>query len=1459
MKKYILVIFALSALMLFGCSGDNEYLNTQYVDADPTQKDQEPIPIHPMFDNGVGTWQSLFSFAGAIDPVGTILSEDFDGDGINNDDETTTNIWVADYPVIETHIAAPVTLRIEIQDSATGSSKQLSTEITASNVENTSDKSTEAVHRNEVNLKTVQFQDQFSRSNSMSQSQSRSMSVSASGTAYGCTAKASMSQSSSVSRSFSNAYGETKTKWKDVPFKNNTNRNGWALNRKEAAKNSRKLRGEMKRAFNGTNEVKSNAGYVRASLYINNMSVNMPVKLRDITCSLMLETPEGELLPVQSFKLRNNDYSMFEIELYGNSTFGPYVVELDNLNTHEIKEAIKRGYNPKIFIIDYEMRHVESSNYRDALAANYTGDNLKIIEENAKGRTAGVRFVGPGIREFYRVVAFDTNANDSDENASSAGNPTAITPGVPLKKALKRVSFSKNQKGDSIEYANYVLDFTGIDPLTEIENPSDPNNPYPPRVLVRGIKSVNGVETKLPLADVILDDENFEGEPIYVMKKLSEWDEKDFEEFKIWVIFDKGKYYANADDSLDGSNNMQEFTYSYTDSPTVPVTVPVVKGLNSVVWPGDHYDIVYLDMAQHLGLEYDFGTNPIETVVQEAKIIRFNTRWNAQDVGKHPFYPDTMSKYLGTAAPGDIIEVKIKLKDTHYLNPNFGTPEVDDDTSIFSKFDYNWSVTNEKFDIDEALDFEISFGLGGDHSDWVNLLDVANRSPYAEYHDKFTIVDRSWDFLDQEYTLYIRLADEFDGVEQDGEVNLFMRPALNNAYRESIWPLRFMDVKKFRGVLAGKMQKDVYTISVMYGTGEIAVEDNEIYIGGVENKIVSVTPDKDDNTRYTITLLNKLAKDHERGEQVYVDLEEENEPGCQDLRLAVNNSFANDWNAEHGTEPPALPDDDGYMPLLSALADTTPARYLGFDTALIIANWLGNNNYNHPHWNNWVEGTKLEGFLDRLFNPLLKTSAGTGMRLFAHTVEGELWDDFIASVDNEDDQISPQIAIDGDRVLMVWVSKVNELRGRVFDFSKELPEPVGEEFEINTTSSIINDPRIAISEGRAFVVWSINNTSIMGRIYDIAGETVVPVTNELTIDTNGGGLQYTPDVAITGNRAIVAWIDQTAVPLWAWSTECRIYDISGPTPAPLDSVSMRIHYNHTSSATRARVVAYDGKAFIVWKNSDDIRGAIYDISGTTPVAYTEFADFLVSKTNNGIQGNQVISMAGSRALVAWESNDSGTNDIRGRLFDLSGENPDSVNGMDDVLISTNNVGEQINPHFSMAENHAFITWQSNDNGTDYDIRGIIWDISGDEPGPLREMDDFLISTSNSEDQITPFTSFEGNRVFITWSSMDNGSNNDIRGMVYDVSGSELLPINGVNDFLVSTTNHEEQQVPQVVSNGGSNFVAWQSSDFGGNFNIRARNLIFSSDTGLSLPHGLNYFMVSPLIERNFDVEVNIVE
>ncbi|MEQ9365105.1 MAG: hypothetical protein RIF32_12715, partial [Leptospirales bacterium] len=252
------------------------------------------VPLANLFSLPPGQFASMASMAGVIDPVGTTLPQDFDGDGILNDDETASNRWTADYPVVQTKIATPVTLKIEILQSTTQSNDEITSEITSNDFEDTVNRGTEQSHRNEINERTTQFKDSISSSSSLALGQRISNSSSyglnlSGGALFGLIEGSygfSHSQEHSKENSWSNSqsYAETRTKWADVPFKNNLNRNAWQVKSDSAARKARKFRSELRQKIDETSVVEANAGYVRAALYIENLSVNMPVRLSNILC-----------------------------------------------------------------------------------------------------------------------------------------------------------------------------------------------------------------------------------------------------------------------------------------------------------------------------------------------------------------------------------------------------------------------------------------------------------------------------------------------------------------------------------------------------------------------------------------------------------------------------------------------------------------------------------------------------------------------------------------------------------------------------------------------------------------------------------------------------------------------------------------------------------------------------------------------------------------------------------------------------------------------------------------------------------------------------------------------------------------------------------------------------------------------------------------------------------------------
>lgn len=899
----------------------------------PTPSGSGEAALNPLFSYTAGTWLSMKAIGGAIDPVGTSLAQDFDGDGIRNDLETTSNIWVADYPVIESQVAPPVTMKIEILKTTGSGTSTIDSNLTSDNFESRKNEGSEKYHQDEINLKTI---NNGQTTNSSVSETKKDLKASAPGGFLSKLLPLPLplpDLSGGIGNTTTNTNTTVRQLFEDRPFVNNIDRLAMSTKSDSAAKNARDYRREKRQKQDEDFATKSDGGVVRAALYIKNQSNNMPVKLSNILCSLVFETANGSLIPMQSFRLRNDDYSLFEVEVYGNTEFGPYVVELKSLNTVEIENAIAYGYTPKIFIVDYKMTHVQDSNYRSALSSSFSGDNLKIIEENAKGRTALVKVIYPDYREMFRITAFDTKLAAGGTNICNAAHidtlsPASVSPGLAMHKFLERLRCS----GLQVEFGHFIYDFTGT--------------PYAgkyPKMYSYTVKSVNGREVTAPCSALVsgtgyLPETGTYGPVTNVCEiKMANLTEQQLDAFSVWATFNNGKLYAPDEFAKNNGGAIISFdgvAVAACGVANQPCGIPVAKGISSTVWAGDNYDLVLLRMPDFLNLQNAFGRNPIET----GATLALNTKWDIAAMGEYPFDPTTRSVFLGKAGLGDTIELNFNLKDTKLLNPNWGA-DVDPGTGLaFNNFQYSPGNSTKKYSVEEAIDFELNLGLGGQAGDWHNLL----RSP------ALTVVNKSLDYINQKFTVQVTLPATHPYAPPDGLVNLYLRPAPNNAYRNALWPQSYQLVNRFEAKVKTSAALGATSVALEIGNGSLAVGDTLRFVG--DSTAYTVVTENTNGTTRTLTVSPALAAALTVGTKAGVNAN----LAAPTTRVVFDSISTTDnvFTAYNALVPTARLltsnasiDPSGTATTLDCAANPqwfTPAKCLGHNTNYLITNWLGN-------------------------------------------------------------------------------------------------------------------------------------------------------------------------------------------------------------------------------------------------------------------------------------------------------------------------------------------------------------------------------------------------------------------------------------------------------------------------------------------------------------------------------------
>ncbi|WP_167881078.1 LIC12048 family lipoprotein, partial [Leptospira gomenensis] len=1303
----------------------------------------------------------------------------------------------------------------------------------------------EKIHQTELNLKTVQYQDSFSNSSQSSESVSSGFGAGVTSSSFGFN----YNQNNSSSWERQNSTSSTTTYWADKPFKNNIDSDSLSRKSTNANNKARKYRSDKSQKVNSTSIVDANAGYIRAALYIKNLSVNMPVKLSNILCSVMFENGAGELIPIQSFRLRNDDYSLFEIEVYGGSEFGPYVIELSNLNTVEIEKAIALGYNPKIYIVDYRMTHVPDSNYRSSLL-NFTGDNLKIIEENAKSRTSLVKIYGPNIRDLYRVAAFDTPG--TTENCSTRTAST-LAPGVTLRKALNRIACS----GPEVTFKDYVIDLSEIAPRLGES-----------RAHLSLIHSIAGVTSRIPCDPGTFTGSDGVSRTACIQKPISQWTDDEKNNSGVWAIYSKGKYFNTTQYYKDGTD-VRFFDPSNLNK------APMLKSVDSTIWAGDNYDIVYISFRDTLFKKQTFGTNPLET----GKEYPLNTAWDLKSMGDHPYYPDMNSLYLGEAGFGEKIELKFKLNKTKYLRPDFGVPTTSGVSQFFHNFSYNPREVNDRFEIDEVPDFEISLGFGGTRPDWMHIVrDLSTSDPYKPQSCGQTL-----DFLSQTFTLCVRLPTMHDTVSTAlGLIKLYVRPALNSGYRRTIWPLAYTDVRKVRAQLAAPLVSGVSFVIVKPGFGDNGVPEigDLLYVLGNNTtayRVNQVSVPAADGT-YRIDVDTPFLQDAPKTTEVFVksNLTE------SDIRVTLDNGFITDWNAQNNanlssqqwTNPVNLP------VLTSSSVNCTsqplhPGGCLGFHPDFNAVNWMGAYNLGVALWNSWTDGGNFESFLSGGL-PQLVANTGKMFRLESAKT------DFTMSTNSGATALSePMVENFGDVSFVLYKRDV-DLFGRFFQISTGMP--LSSQTKLNTApaNGLVS---MEAYNGKIGIVWE-SGSDIYVTFRDMATFSAIGTESKVATTmhvTNIPSLvKSSLDIAVGLNGAMVFWNYNSTVILPGDNPGCGVWGLF-ECPPNFDSTAIlfgRTYRLDTGAAVTPATVIHqlfstpvrhrgselpidyavvakgvgDQAAVGFWFRSWGAEAA-QDVPYVAPLFNLYTNSFNLSNgariggantavdsaagpnvTTASLPISMAITGEGNRGMIFWRLND-GLGDIFARGWNTATNtylaNRFKVDtGISDFKIKTYDTLAVFNYSKSSRTGVRLIDLA----GGNALYSNALQLYSSNNPSATRKSGQSFIS---------------GNNVISLWEHREGSGKSTIRGRMFTISPFALK---GSGEFIVSTTNQGDQAGPDVHAYGNKALAVWRAQDTTQPW-IRGFKLDLNNPGAIT--YGLNNFFVAPMIERDFTVKAKI--
>ena len=114
--------------------------------------------------------------------------------------------------------------------------------------------------------------------------------------------------------------------------------------------------------------------------------------------------------------------------------------------------------------------------------------------------------------------------------------------------------------------------------------------------------------------------------------------------------------------------------------------------------------------------------------------------------------------------------------------------------------------------------------MSGTQGDWWNI--ARTEDDFATDNNPLESCGNAWDFIEQEFTICVKLPSSLDGVAADGLLNIYLRPALNNAYRNTFWPQDYNFVQEFTGVAKTDLTTGTSNLDLQISSGALDNGDN---------------------------------------------------------------------------------------------------------------------------------------------------------------------------------------------------------------------------------------------------------------------------------------------------------------------------------------------------------------------------------------------------------------------------------------------------------------------------------------------------------------------------------------------------------------------------------------------------------------------------------------------------------
>ncbi|MGD1837380.1 MAG: sialidase family protein [Nitrososphaeraceae archaeon] len=276
---------------------------------------------------------------------------------------------------------------------------------------------------------------------------------------------------------------------------------------------------------------------------------------------------------------------------------------------------------------------------------------------------------------------------------------------------------------------------------------------------------------------------------------------------------------------------------------------------------------------------------------------------------------------------------------------------------------------------------------------------------------------------------------------------------------------------------------------------------------------------------------------------------------------------------------------------------------------------------------------------------------------------------------NDFDTFSPQIAVKGDNVYVVWDDEESGF-DIFFSFSTDNGINFNQPDNISNSGFEAADPQIAAKGDNVYIVWDDENGDLIKFSFSTDnGQTFSP-PNDLSTDEN---TSQSPQIALHRDHIYVVWQDfapGNGEIFFSFSTD------NGQSFSQPDNIS------NTDGISSSPMIGTKGdNVYVVWRDTTPGNQDIF-FSFSTDNGITFSEPDNISNTD-GDSTLPRIATSGYNVYIVWEDETPGNNDI---FFSFSTNNGQSFSQPDNI---SNNDGASDDPMISAKGDNVYVVWRDN--------------------------------------------------------------------------------------------------------------------------------------------------------------------